>query len=404
LSQKGTQKDQQTSATGLEADGVLQLGKKRWDAGIFADNRQYRYYGFNHDLYSFSGDSLKQHYTTVGASVTMENTPALGQFYWKPQVTASFLFAAQNVKEQQFGLVAPFRKRMDSTLDLAITVSAYTTNLNRPALSGDNNLISAKPGVELNLNNITGYGYIAFASGKGGNGYILPDIAASYRASAQLIAGAGWNSWVERNTYQSLTNENPYISPFYTITQTRKDELFVCAEGSMNDHITYSARLSWWALHNMPLYAYGGPVANSFTVLYTDANALSLMGALRYTLAEKWSAGLNASYFNYYNVSTRQPLQIPAVRATGDATVTVTPKLTVTGYLYVLAGIKATDATGKNVTLKPGIDLGGGAEYQLTNRLNAFGQINNLLNNHYERWVAYQSYGFNIYGGIRLKF
>lgn len=49
-------------------------------------------------------------------------------------------------------------------------------------------------------------------------------------------------------------------------------------------------------------------------------------------------------------------------------------------------------------------DLGAGAEYVFIPRLSAFINTNNLLNDCYQRWYRYESYGFNVYGGLRLKF
>jgi outer membrane receptor protein involved in Fe transport len=48
--------------------------------------------------------------------------------------------------------------------------------------------------------------------------------------------------------------------------------------------------------------------------------------------------------------------------------------------------------------------VGGNAEYQIVPRLSVFVQLNNLLNNKYQRWQYYEAYGLNIYGGLRLKF
>jgi outer membrane cobalamin receptor len=78
--------------------------------------------------------------------------------------------------------------------------------------------------------------------------------------------------------------------------------------------------------------------------------------------------------------------------------------LTVTVYLALLGGIYAKDINNNTVKLNTGADLGGNAEYQIVPRLSAFVQLNNILDDKYQRWYGYQSYGLNIYGGVRLKF
>jgi outer membrane receptor protein involved in Fe transport len=66
--------------------------------------------------------------------------------------------------------------------------------------------------------------------------------------------------------------------------------------------------------------------------------------------------------------------------------------------------IYALQKGNKAVKLDPIMDIGGSAEYAFLNRLSAFVNANNLLNNKYQRWSGYQVYGMNIFGGIRLKF
>jgi outer membrane receptor protein involved in Fe transport len=81
------------------------------------------------------------------------------------------------------------------------------------------------------------------------------------------------------------------------------------------------------------------------------------------------------------------------------------PALTIIAYLSYLDRIYAPDATFKrDIKLKPVLDIGGNAEYQIVPRLGAFLQVNNILNNDNERWYGYPVLGLNIFGGLRLKF
>jgi outer membrane cobalamin receptor len=88
----------------------------------------------------------------------------------------------------------------------------------------------------------------------------------------------------------------------------------------------------------------------------------------------------------------------------GDVSVNPVKGLTVMGYVSVLGGMMAQNHALQAVTLGPNIDLGFNAEYQLVSRLSAFVELDNLLNSKYERWLGYQAYGLNAYGGLRLKF
>ena len=85
----------------------------------------------------------------------------------------------------------------------------------------------------------------------------------------------------------------------------------------------------------------------------------------------------------------------------------VSKKFVARTYFALLSGIHARDTLGppaRIVTLQPIADLGVSAEYSIISRLSAFAELDNLLNDKYQRWYGYQAYGLNIYGGLRLKF
>ena len=52
----------------------------------------------------------------------------------------------------------------------------------------------------------------------------------------------------------------------------------------------------------------------------------------------------------------------------------------------------------------PAFDLNAGVEFRVAKQLNLWLQMNNIFNDKYERWNQYQSYGFNILGGIIFSF
>ena len=50
------------------------------------------------------------------------------------------------------------------------------------------------------------------------------------------------------------------------------------------------------------------------------------------------------------------------------------------------------------------LDLGFQAEYEIIPRFSIFLQLNNILNDKYQRWYQYDNFGMNVLGGLRLKF
>jgi hypothetical protein len=51
-----------------------------------------------------------------------------------------------------------------------------------------------------------------------------------------------------------------------------------------------------------------------------------------------------------------------------------------------------------------GTDLSAGMEFKVNKMFSAWLDVNNILNNKYERWHNYEVYGLNVLGGVRISF
>jgi len=406
ISQKGTLQYQQDALSGVEAEGMLHKQKYDWHGSVNVERNQFYYYGYNAASFIESTDSVKQTYTTLRAMADMTpKTAAMnGNLTYHPSVSASVYDARFNSSETSFNFAAPFSYHIDNTLQANVTLSGDLSHAKMDTLGGSNSLVELLPGVTLHNRQLSGRGYIGLAVGKG-NFYALPDIAAIYDIpKTRLELSGGWLATVKRNTYEELTTENPYLAHEYGIEQTRRDELFANINGSAGHHLTYDVRVSWWNFKNLATFLNDAAYPNTFRVLYDNVSAISFHGSARFVQAGKWSAGASADYYEYYQGSQLYVWHLPSVIVKADLAVRPIEKLLVTAYLSQLGGVHAINSNGYVVTLSPALDLGGSAEYQLVPRLTAFLQISNLLNNKYQRWYGYDSYGFNVYGGLRLKF
>ncbi len=406
-SQKGSIQSQQTAFSGAEAEGVLRQGENKWHAFAAVERNQYFFYGYDHSLYTINSDSIKQTYTSVKAGVDLKRKITMSgkDIYCQPSVDLSLYDARFNTSETSFGFNAPFSHHVDSSLEVVVAFSAEFTHLKMTPGSINNNLAELLPGVVLHQGKLTGHGFLGFAVGKGGSVYVLPDIVADYLIPATtLTLSGGWQATVRRNTYEELTTENPYLNTYYAVRQMRSDELFANLKGSYGKHINYAVRASWLNFSNLPTYLNTPGDFQQLYVAYDDVSALRLKGTVRYTESSKWSAGATAEFYKYYTGTQAQVWHLPTFKMKVDLSVKPLPELTIMAYTGILGGIYAKNILGNAVLLDPIVDIGGNAEYQIIPRLSAFLQVSNLLNSKYQRWLGYQAYGLNVYGGIRLKF
>jgi len=404
ISQEGSLKYQQTSLSGIDAEGTVHRNGNAWHG--FADGSidQYHYYGYDHDVYSPSTDSVKQTFTGIHLGLDMQNEKAgyMGINY-HPAVFASFYRDAFSANESTLGFNIPISKTIDESLEVTGAINATVTQLAVNSKSNGNNIFAISPGINFNKQN---WGIRAVLSPTAGNSgiYLLPDIDLHYRLQSIYLLNAGWQATLKQNTYEQLSTENPYIYNTYAMHQTQSNELYAGIKGSMGNHIFFSGRLSWWQYSKMPVFLNDSGEQKQFYIIWYDkVNNVSIQANARYDVADIFSAGIGMHY-NKYSSDNGTVWHEPSFIVKGDLVICPIAKLTCTAYLSVLSGMKALNAQHEETSLPTTLDIGGNASYQIINRLSVFLQINNLLNNKNERWLGYQSYGLNIYGGLRLIF
>lgn len=406
ISQKGDIEHQQTSLSGLEAEGIIHGGKIDWEVSLSGARNQYNYYGYNHGLYSFTDDSVQQAYTSIKAGLALRNgTNNQSKLTYSPSVYGGLYNAAFGTSEVSAGLSLPFEYKFDNTVQALVTIKSDYAHLKTLDTAKDNELMAVIPGVRVSLGNFTGTALVGFALGTGNALYILPDIKFAYRlprSQATFIAGMQYT--VRQNTYEQLTTENPYINNSYTLLQTRRDEYYAGMQGKAGAHFSFSGRVSFWNFKGLPTYLNNFGDNKQFGIVYDTVDAVSFQLSARYAQGNKWSAGISGQLYNFTNGTQQYVWHEPALRMKGDFNATLFSKLNVGVYICVLDGIYAKDISNKAVALSPVLDIGGNAEYQIVKRLSAFVQLSNIFNNNYQRWYGYNAYGINIYGGLRLKF
>jgi len=406
LDQKGGIVNQQTSEAGIEAEGMLHAASGDWHVLLAGEQHKFLDYGYNHDLYHFTGDSIKHFYNLLKATIDLQcKGDSNTAFSWHPALNFSTYGGLHNASENTFNFELPFAYKIEKNLQAQLSLSGAVTGYNNDSTIS-NNFLRVLAGFGYNNNLFSGHALLGYVAGKYGKNYLQPDIQASYQlpgTTYRLFAGV--QSSFRQNTYEQLTSENPYMLSAYQVLQSSKTEYFVGLQGSSGDHFSWSGRLSYWDFKNLPTFLNNFGDQKQFLVAYdTSVTAFSVKLGARYKDANIWSAGLSADIYHYGKGSLPDVWGMPATTLKGDVTVTYIPKLTLSAYLLIQGGIHAQDNFNHTITLNPYADLGGSGEYQIIKRLSVFLQLNNILNNQYQRWLNYQAYGINIYGGLRLKF
>ncbi len=388
VSQSGSIENQKTALSGVEAEGQLNTGK--------------------------NADSVKQVFTGVHIMAGMSAAENPGRkFYYSPQINFGLYGDKYNSTETSLVFNMPLGQAVDSNLSYQADVHVSYANLGTKGVSTNTFQAQLRPGVRYVRGIFEGFAglYPTFSSDIA---YLLPDVRVGVHIpNSQFIIAGGWQESLVQNTYELLTSRNPWLLASNPLglkeSQTHKKEVYGDIQSNIGNHFSFSGRFSWLEWDNMPVFL---NVPGSQMYFYDlgsaqagNTKAISVQANIRYHIANTFSLGLAANLTDYYQTPFTQVWHEPNAQFKADLVFRPLPELTCTAYSLLLDGIHTVDSTtGKDLKMKGILDVGFGAEYTFIPRLSAFINVNNLLNNRNERWYGYPSYGFNLYGGLRLKF
>ena len=415
LSQEGNIKNQKTSLSGIEAEGTLHTGTNAWRLSLEGLRNQYHYFGYDHRVYDYSRDTVQQTFTgvSVGLDVKNEGTNAWGLRY-HPMVRGSIYGDSHEASERTVEFNVPVAKDIDEYLSAGIGVGGAITSLTLPSGNKSNNIVQITPHVAFKRGAFEGRAGLYPTFSQYYSTQLLPNVVASYKIpNSDFVVTLGWESRIIQNTYKELTSINPYLTPveyapaMYSNLhrQSKTDEGYGKVSTNLGNQFTISAKVSWRHYSNLPMFLNDSADSKNFYILYDQSvHATSVEASIRYNVANTLSAGITGSFFNFYNTTFSRVYHVPGIRFRGDLSWTPIKNLTITGYATILDKMYALNQAHVETKLDGVFDLGAGAEYVFIPRLSAFINTNNLLNDRYQRWYRYESYGFNVYGGLRLKF
>lgn len=412
LSQKGGNvTNRQSSQTNVSAKGYSQFKNHDVFAAINYNRRGGAYYGLRPDtlLEAPSLDSVRQAYWGINGKVGFEND-ATHKFRYKPSVGVGYFADRNDANETNVQIDLPVSYRVDSIFTLGIGVHGNFNQYKVLGTSMSNNAFYVHPYVQMNL--ATANIQIGAKPTWGANDkfYFLPEIT----AQAPLIENklriqGGFKGELVQNTFQQLATKNPFIYQNTNVMQTRQLKAFGGFDASLSQHISFGGSISWNNWTNLPVFMndYNRTAdGRYFKVMYdTKVTGISFDGYFKYQINEHfgligsgaWTSFTKKTDFNkiYHEPMMKIGAEVFAKPIKG---LFVSAKLDYIDRLYYYS---ITQETEKMPSI---VDLSIQGEYQIIPRLSVFLQLNNVLNNQYNRYYQYDVYGFNIIGGLRLKF
>ena len=240
--------------------------------------------------------------------------------------------------------------------------------------------------------------------------YFYPQLNVHYDVyNSIIIPYAGVNGGLQKNSFKTLSRENPFIDTTFNYQNTsKKYDLFAGLRGNLSSNTSYDAKFSYAAYDNMHFFVmdYSSPVQlyNRFDVIYDNATLMTVSGQLKYQLREKLNLVGKGNYYIYSTKTITRAYHKPDFDLTFSGIYNLQSKIIIRADLFFM-GQQWGYTPNAEGSLQPKIikgwaDINFEGEYRYSKTLSFFARLNNLANSRYYRWERYPSQRFGFMLGL----
>ncbi len=252
--------------------------------------------------------------------------------------------------------------------------------------------------------------------------HFYPQAYAQYRLFDDiLVPYAGVDGHRMRNSFRSLTRENPFLTGAPSLENSSlMYDVYGGLRGSLSRDVGFDVRISKSRIQDRPLYIgveddYKGiRYGDRFIPVYDRVDQLDIGGELRYSHDEHINIHGGLHIFSYKTEEQEEAWNLPTYSISLGAVYDFQDKLLVKLDVEFLGTRKSTltvPADWNDLSPVPtATDMGGyvdihlGLEYRYTKRLSVFLDFSNLSASKYERWYNYPSQRTLVLGGATFAF
>lgn len=272
-----------------------------------------------------------------------------------------------------------------------------------------NNRLKAQVGVDLSASSDSTASY-----------FVYPIAEIKYALYDNLfIPYVGVKGGLKRNTFQSLSTENPFIGSNPTLlNESIPYNVYLGMRGILSKNIEFNGSVNFAEIRNRALFIRDTNAVhannNQFTVVYDTIQQLKIEAAISYHLVDKVNIDFIARFFNYQTKNQAYAWNLPVYQFTLRGNYAIKEKF-VFGLDFhgeggrktrVFEVLESEGEKNKQLYKELGfiLDANVSLEYRYTKRLSAFVWLNNVAAQQYFRWYKYPVQAFQVMGGLTFKF
>lgn len=411
ISSKGNIENQDYSAGNVKAAGSYFTEKSEIYGSAAISQRNHYLYGYDHSLHNYIKSDILQKFQDFDLKAGIRNRDVTGTgFNYNPNLQVIIFNNTEKAQEKTLVVEAPVEKTFDDVFSVKVAVKAdithYSTKYPSNNVTINNNIYHIAPEIVYAkpLFNIHAGVTPTWDNGKL---TVFPNIYGETKLQDKpFLVQAGLVGRFIKNTFRNLTNINPFLQTVTAQQNTKEIELYGGIKAALDKHFNFSAKAGLISYRNLPFFINDTADGKTFVVSNDRSVAdLRLHADLSFISQDKFTITGGLTFNGYTGMKDNRkawgtiPLEINAsMRWWAFKQVLIKSDfMAFSGGPYLLKD-------GTNKTLSGAADLSAGVEVNITDRISAWADINNIFNNKYQRWNNYPVYGLNILGGVIVKF
>lgn len=399
-------------------NGKYFFGNSMFSGDVDYNRNIVHYYGYRPVDTIISKDDLKQRFNTLGMQFSVgSNYISRDRLDYNGTFAYSTHSDLYDVTESDFLIGGKLGKKEDVyyvNLDMSFNyfkkslaeseVLSLTNNLSR-------SIVTIVPSVSFtreNVNLVLGVN-MGIEKNLGSRVHVFPKIDLNLPIAVNVLyAFAGVNGNVIKNSFQTISKENPFISTIIQPQNTiNKLELKAGLSGNFSSRISFMAMVKHTTYDRLQLYYNDIIYFNKFNVLYLDGKVLNVHAELSYNVNEKFNAALRFDQYHYSMNLDAKAYHKPNNELALSASYNFWDKILVKAAVYSKGKyyVRLYKSNGYiNQKVDGYADANIGFEYRYSKILSIYVDFNNLGFSRYYMWYDYPSERLNVVGGIKYSF
>jgi hypothetical protein len=412
ISSKGKIANQDYTQLQIKANASFFTPKNEVYVGAQLSQNSNYLYGYDHSLYTFKKDSVRQQFQDLVLTGGVRNTTT-GEYgiSYNPNITLINFTNKNKVNESTIIANAPITKTFGDAfmlkIDAKADITSYTTKNLASNIKFSNNVFQIAPSLAISSPR---FSINAGVVPTWNNGVFvwLPNVFAEAQVKEKtFLIQAGWIGRYTKNTYRNLTALNPFLTTIPFQNNTKEIEYYGGIKATVGKHFSFNLKGGIVSFNDMPLFINDTATDNKAFKISNEKSVQSLRihGDLSFINQDKFTltAGLTFNGYTLLQSNAKAWNTVP-MEITSSLRWWAFKQVLLKADLYAFSGGNYLTKGNKAQSFTGGTDISAGAEFKVNNMFSAWIDINNIANQKYQRWHAYEVYGLNVLGGIRVSF